>query len=247
MPLSGFPLNGVAGSVLSLSSMSPFSLPFSKGNASRFTVTLPPLASAPLQPFVFVLVTSFPFLFVPVVVHSAPQFTASCRYVLGMMANVSSAHWTSLKLMRTDFCSCSGVRAVRSVGLSASVPSMRDHTVTRSSGHVYVSFLTTAFAVSDSLGWPALWLTYSSWLVAVSRNTENVPPAQLNCTASGPIFGISGWSKSKTRIVAWSILTASSVSVCLKQVSTLRNLLWHRLSSSKSDVSTFADFRPLYR
>ena len=69
---------------------------------------------------------------------------------------MSSAHSTSLKLMSSDFCSCSGVRLDVSAGLSASVPSMLDHTVTRSSGQVYVSFLTVATAVSDSVGWPAL-------------------------------------------------------------------------------------------
>ena len=124
---------------------------------------------------------------------------------------------------------------------------MRDHTVTRSSGQVYVSFLTVGASVSDSLGWPALWLTYSGLSFAVSRNTANVPPAQLNCTASGPIFGFSGWSKSKTRSVIWFIVTASPETVRLKQASSLRNLLWHRLTSSKSADSWLADFRPLYR
>ena len=76
-----------------------------------------------------------------------------------------------------------------------------------------------------------------------------MPPAQLNCTTSGPIFGFAfdWWSKSKMRSMAWSILTGSSVSVCSKQASSLRTLLWHRLSSSKFFVSWYADFRPLYR
>ena len=69
---------------------------------------------------------------------------------------MSSAHSTSLKLMSSDFCSCSAVRLDVSAGLSKSVPSMLDHTVTRSSGQVYVSFLTVSTAVSDSVGWPAL-------------------------------------------------------------------------------------------
>ena len=110
-----------------------------------------------------------------------------------------------------------------------------------------MSFLTVGAAVSDSLGWPALWLTHSGVSFAVSRNTANVPPAQLNCTASGPIFGVFLWSKSKMRSETWCIVTGSPVSVRSKQASILRNLLWHRLSSSKSFVSWYADFRPLYR
>ena len=76
-----------------------------------------------------------------------------------------------------------------------------------------------------------------------------MPPAQLNCTTSGPIFGFAfdWWSKSKMRSMAWFILTGSSVSVRLKQASSLRTLLWHRLTSSKSADSCFEDFRPLYR
>ena len=163
-----------------------------------------------------------------------------------MTANVSSAHSTSLKVMSSDFSSWWGVRLAVSDGLSASLPIMRDHTVTRSSGQVYVSFLTVP-AQSDSLGWPALWLTHSGLSFAVLRNTANVPPAQLNCTASGPTFGFSIWSRSKMRSVTWFIVTASPVAVRLKQASSLRRLLWHRLTSSKSFDSTWEDFRPLYR
>jgi hypothetical protein len=77
---------------------------------------------------------------------------------LGKLAKVSSAHSTFLKVISSDLASSSLWFSWAVCGLSFSSPAMLDHTVTSSSGQVYVRFSSSPFFFS-SVGVPALLLT----------------------------------------------------------------------------------------